>query len=176
MTKKIFLAILLLIAALLLFVAGKPDDFRVTREITIVAPPSEVFRHVNDPREFQKWSPWAKMDPQTQVTYEGPAAGVGSSFTWKSGKTGEGTMALTESRQDEFIRFMLAFRKPFEASNTADFTFTPEGSTTRVTWSMYGKSNFLSKAIGVFVSMDKMLGKNFEQGLADLKILSETKP
>jgi len=176
MTKKILAVVLLLVAGFVIYAASRPDDFRVSRSIAIAAPPSAVFPHVNDLREFQKWSPWAKMDPQTKVTYEGPASGVGSSFTWQSAKTGEGTMALSESRQDEFIRFMLVFRKPFKATNTAEFTFKPDGNGTLVTWSMYGRSNFIAKAMGVFMNCDKMIGGPFEQGLADLKTLSEAKP
>jgi len=176
MTKKILAVVLLLVAGFVIYAASRPDDFRVSRSIAIAAPPSAVFPHVNDLREFQKWSPWAKMDPQTKVTYEGPASGVGSSFTWQGDKTGEGTMALSESRRDEFIHFMLVFRKPFKATNTAEFTFKPDGNGTLVTWSMYGRNNFIAKAMGVFMDCDKMIGGPFEQGLADLKTLSEAKP
>ncbi len=176
MIKKILAAVVLLIAAFLIYVASRPSEFRVSRSITIAAPPSAVFPHVNDLREFQKWSPWAKMDPQTKVTYEGPASGVGSSFTWQSAKTGKGTMATSESRQDEFIRFMLHFRKPFEGTNTAEFTFKPEGGNTVVTWAMHGRNNFIAKAFSVFMDCEKMIGGPFEQGLADLKTLVEAKP
>ncbi len=176
MTKRILASIVLLIAAFVIYVASRPGEFRVSRSTTINASPSAVFPLVSDLRAFQTWSPWAKMDPQAKVTYGGPASGVGSSFSWQGGKTGEGTMATSESRQDEFIRFMLIFRKPFNATNTAEFTFKPEGNLTVVTWSMEGRNNFLAKAFGVFMDCERMIGGPFEQGLADLKALSEAKP
>ncbi|WAC18022.1 SRPBCC family protein [Luteolibacter sp. SL250] len=176
MTKKILAAVALLIAVFVIYVASLPDEFRVSRSTTINAPPSTVFPLVSDLRAFQTWSPWAKMDPQSKVTYEGPASGVGSSFSWQGGKIGEGTMATSEIRQDEFIRFMLIFRKPFSATNTAEFTFKPEGDGTVVTWSMEGRNNFLAKIFSVFMDCEKMIGGPFEQGLADLKTLSEAKP
>ena len=176
MTKKILAAVALLIAAFVIYVASLPGEFRVSRSTTINAPPSTVFPLVSDLRTFQTWSPWAKMDPQAKVSYEGPASGVGSSFSWQGGMIGEGTMATSESRQDEFIRFMLAFRKPFKATNTAEFTFRPEGDGSLVTWSMEGRNNFLAKAFSVFMDCEKMIGGPFEQGLADLKALAEAKP
>ena len=177
MIKKILIGLVLAILVLVLVIAMRPDQFRVERSATIAAPPAVVFSKVNDLREFQKWSPWAKMDPAAKITYEGPATGVGSSFSWVGEKTGEGTMALAESKPDEFLKFLLQFKKPFEASNTADFTFKPDGANgTVVTWGISGTNNFVFKAMGLLMSTDKMLGPQFDQGLADLKALSETKP
>ena len=177
MIKKILVGLVLAILVFVIIVAMRPDEFRVERSATIAAPPSVVFSKVNDLREFQKWSPWAKMDPAAKITYAGPATGVGSSFSWVGPKTGEGTMALSESKPDEFLKFLLQFRKPFESSSTADFTFKPDGADgTVVTWGMSGTNNFVFKAMGLFMSQDKMLGENFERGLADLKALSEAKP
>lgn len=177
MFKKILIGLILAILVLVIVVAMRPDNFRIERSATIAAPPSVVFSKVNDLHEFQKWSPWAKMDPAAKVTYAGPSAGVGSSFSWVGPKTGEGTMALSESKPDEYLLFQLQFRKPFESNSTADFTFKPDGANgTVVTWGMSGTHNFVFKAVGLFMSTDKMFGENFEQGLADLKALSETKP
>ena len=176
MIKKILAAAAIIIVLFLLVVAFLPGDFRIARSTTIAAPPAVIFSRVNDVREFQKWSPWAKVDPQAKMTFTGPAAGTGASFSWESAKTGEGTMTVTESRPDEFVKFLLEFRKPFTATNTADFTFTPQGDQTLVTWGMSGKNNYLFRLVGVFMNMNKMVGDDFEKGLADLKILSETKP
>lgn len=176
MIKKILAVVAIVIVLFLLVVAFLPGDFRIARSSTIAAPPAVIFSHVNDVREFQKWSPWAKMDPQAKMTFSGPAAGPGASFSWEGPQTGAGTMTLTENRPDEFVKFRLDFTKPFTATNTADFTFTPQGDKTLVTWGMSGRNNYLFRLVGVFVNMNRILGENFEKGLADLKILSETKP
>jgi hypothetical protein len=109
------------------------------------------------------------------MTYDGPPVGTGAGYTWAgNNKVGEGRMTISESRPNEFIRFQLDFLKPFKATNTAEFTFKPEGNQTFVSWSMTGKNNFMFKAAGLFMNMDKLVGGQFEQGLADLKSLCET--
>jgi Polyketide cyclase / dehydrase and lipid transport len=115
------------------------------------------------------------VDPAVKTTFEGPPAGTGAAFTWAgNNQVGEGRMTITESRPNELIRFKLDFVKPFSGTSTAEFTFKPEGNQTAVTWSLSGKKNFISKAISVFMSMDKMIGGLFEKGLADLKSISES--
>ena len=175
MLKKILIALVVLVIVFIIIVATRPDDFRVARSATIPAPSAAVFEQVNDLHKFQVWSPWAKIDPQCKVTYDGPPAGTGASFAWAGNKeVGEGRMTITESRPGELIRFKLEFLKPFKATNTAEFDFKAAGNQTKVTWSMYGKSNFIMKAIGLFMDYDKMVGPDFEKGLANLKSVVTT--
>jgi uncharacterized protein YndB with AHSA1/START domain len=151
-------------------VALQPADFRVTRAATFSAPPELVFQQVNELKKWDAWSPWAKLDPNAKSTFEGPAAGVGASMTWAgNSKVGEGRMTISESRPNELVQLKLEFLKPFQAVSTAEFTFTSQGGETTVTWSMFGKNNFMGKAIGLFMNCDKMMGPEFEKGLASLK-------
>lgn len=164
----------LLTAAFVAVVASRPGNFRITRSAIISAPPETVFEHVNDVRKFQAWSPWAKRDPQAKMTFEGPSAGIGAVFKWAgNNQVGQGIMSVIESRPSELVRFRLEFLKPMKATNTAEFTFEPEGDQTKVTWSMSGHSRFMCKAIGLFMDMDKMIGSDFENGLASLASIVE---
>jgi hypothetical protein len=132
---------------------------------------------VNDFHNWTAWSPWAKLDPAMKQTYEGAPAGTGAVSTWAGNKdVGEGRMTIIESRPSELIRIKLEFFKPFAATNTAEFTFKPAGDQTAVTWSMAGEKNFMAKAFGLFMNMDKMIGDDFEKGLANLKSVTETAP
>lgn len=171
--------ILILVAsAVIIFIivaAMQPSDFRVTRTGTISAPASAVFVQVNDLQKWDAWSPWAKLDPEAKNSFEGPTSGTGAIMRWSgNNKVGQGSMTIIESRPDEFIRFRLEFLKPFAATNTAEFTFNTENDQTTVTWSMYGKSNFMNKAIGLIMNCEKMVGGQFEKGLAALKSVVET--
>jgi Polyketide cyclase / dehydrase and lipid transport len=170
--------ILILVAiAVIIFIivaAMQPSDFRVTRTGTISAPASAVFAQVNELQKWDAWSPWAKLDPEAKNFFEGPASGTGAIMRWTgNNKVGVGSMTIIESHPDEFIRFKLEFLKPFTATNTAEFTFNSENDQTTVTWTMYGKSNFKSKAIGLVMNCDKMVGGQFEKGLATLKSVVE---
>lgn len=166
-----------LILALCVVIASQPSTFHVERSATIAAPPPRVFDQVNDLRKWEAWSPWVKLDPAMKQTYEGPASGVGANYTWAgNSNVGEGRMTIIESRPHEFIKFKLEFFKPFAGTNTAAFTFKPDGEKTTVTWSMEGNNNFIAKGIGLFLSMDRMIGGNFEQGLAAMKAIVETAP
>jgi hypothetical protein len=132
---------------------------------------------VNDFHKWEEWSPWAKLDPAAKATFEGPSAGTGAIFRWAGNKeVGEGSMTITESRPSDLIRIRLEFLKPFAATNTAEFTFKPEGDQTAVTWSMAGQNNFMSKAICLFMDRDKMVGGKFEEGLAAMKSIAEAVP
>lgn len=164
------------IIAILLFVcvAGQPDEFKLMRETKISAPREKIFPHVNDLRAWEAWSPWAKLDPNAKNSFEGPASGVGAAMTWSGNKKiGEGRMTITASQVNELIGFRLEFLRPFKATNTAEFTFRPDGNQTRVTWSMCGKSNFFFKIFGLFMNCDAMAGRDFEKGLASLKSVAE---
>ena len=168
--------ILVAIAAIIFIVAAamQSSDFRVTRTATISTPASAVFAQVNDLQKWDAWSPWAKLDPDARNSFEGPVSGIGAVMRWAgNNKVGQGSMTIIESRPDEFIRFKLEFLKPFAATNTAEFTFNSENDQTTVTWTMYGKSNFKSKAIGLIMNCDKMVGGQFEKGLAALKSVVE---
>ncbi|WPC05984.1 SRPBCC family protein [Pseudomonas benzenivorans] len=168
------IALALLLALLLTLVARQPDGFSVERSVSVAAPPEAVFAQVNDLRNWERWSPWAKRDPAMQKSYEGPPAGVGAVYRWAGNKeVGEGSMTLVESRPNQSIRIRLVFLKPFQASNEAQFQFAPEGEGTRVTWSMSGSNNFMAKAMHLVMDMDKMVGGDFEQGLAQLRTLVE---
>ena len=173
------LDIILILAAIAVIIfitvaAMQPSDFRITRTATISAPASTVFAQVNDLQKWDAWSPWAKLDPDAKNSFEGSASGVGAIMRWAgNNKVGQGSMTIIESHPGEFIRFKLEFLKPFAATNTAEFTFNYENDQTTVTWSMYGKSNFTGKAIGLIMSCEKMVGGQFEKGLAALKSVVE---
>ena len=174
MLKKILLAVAVIILLFVIVVAMQPADFRITRSTTIAAPAETVFAHVNDFHKWDAWSPWAKLDPAMKQSYEGSAAGTGAIYTWDGNKdVGTGRMTLTESRSNELVRIKLEFLKPFAAVNDTEFTFKPEGNQTAVTWSMTGKNNFIAKAFSLIMNMDKMVGGDFEKGLAQMKTLAE---
>jgi hypothetical protein len=177
MLAKILIAVAVVIAALAGYVATRPGEFSVTRSAAIAAPAPAVFVHVNELRKWQAWSPWAKKDPQMKQSYEGPPAGTGAVTSWVGNKdVGEGRMTIVESRPGELIRFKLEFLEPFAATNSAEFTFQPEGGGTRVTWTMQGQSNFIGKALHLAFDFDKMVGADFEQGLAGIKRIVESGP
>ncbi len=170
MIKKILIALAATLVGFAVFVATRPANFRITRAAKISASAGVVFTHVNELKKWPAWSPWAKMDPQMKVTYAGPEAGVGASYSWVGNKdVGEGSMTITESKPVELVRFNLQFLKPMEASNVTDFTFTPAGDQTLVTWSMTGTNGFMGKAFSVIMNMDKLVGADFEKGLANLE-------
>jgi uncharacterized protein YndB with AHSA1/START domain len=159
-----------IIVVLAVVVAMQPADFRIVRSATIPAPAADVFAQVNDFHKWAAWSPWEKIDPALKRTYEGAPAGTGAIYSWVGNKNvGEGTMTLTESRPNDLIAIKLEFRKPFQATNAAEFTFKPDGNQTVVTWSMSGRKNFFTKAFGLVMSMDKMVGGQFEEGLTNLQ-------
>ena len=177
MLINILIGVAVVIALLVIFVAMRPSEFRVTRQGAIGAPPSAVFPQVNDFHNWEAWSPWAKLDPAASNSFEGPTAGTGATFRWAGNKeVGEGNMTITESRPNDLIRLRLEFLKPFAATNTTEFAFQPEGGQTVVTWSMFGKNSFMSKAVGLFMDCEKMVGGQFEQGLANMKSVVEAKP
>ena len=174
MITDLFIGLAVALVVFVFFVVLQPSQFRVTRTGVISAPAAVVFAQVNDLHMWEGWSPWAKLDPAAKNNYEGPAAGVGAIFRWAGNrKVGEGSMTITESRPAELIRFEIEFLKPFQGTNTAEFTFKAEGRQTTVTWSMSGKNSFMGKAMGLILNCDKMVGGQFEKGLADLKSLVE---
>ena len=174
MLTPILAVIAVVLVLLVVFIASRPSQFTVTRSATMSAPPSAIYPLVNDFHEWTKWSPWEHRDPNLKRTYEGPAAGTGAVYKWLGDRNvGEGMMRITESRPGELIRIHLEFIKPFKAINTTEFAFQPNGGQTNVVWTMNGNNNFLAKTMSLFMNMDKMIGGDFEKGLADMKAVAE---
>ena len=174
MFKYVLIGLAVVVVLFVVLVAMRPGKFRIVRSATIGAPPEAVFEQVDDFRKWRAWSPWEKKDPALKRTYEGPAAGPGSVYSWVGNKeVGEGRMTLTESQPGEFVRIKLEFFKPFAATNQAEFSFEPKGDQTVVTWAMAGENNFMCKAFCMFMDMDKMVGTDFEKGLAAMKTIAE---
>lgn len=174
MIINILIALAAILAVFAIVVALRPDDFRIARSTNISAPVEAAFEQVNDLHRWQEMSPYAKLDPAGKYTYTGPQAGIGASLAWVgNSKVGEGRMTIIDSRPNELVRMKLEFLKPFKVTNTAEFTFEPGDDQTRVTWSMFGKSKFMCKAMGLFMNMDKMCGTQFEEGLANMKTIAE---
>jgi len=177
MLTKILIALAVIVVGLVIVVATRPSEFYVARSTTIAAPAPAVFAQVNDFHKWEAWNPWAKVDPAMKQTYEGAPVGIGAIYTWAGNReVGEGRMTVTESRPNELIRVRLEFRKPFKATNVAEFTFKPEGGQTAVTWSMTGRNNFVANAIHLVMNMDRMVGGQFEKGLGQMKAVVEAAP
>ncbi len=174
MLKIIAIIVVILIAAVLIYAATKPNTFRVERSISIKASPEKIFAIIDDFHLWGAWSPWEKIDPTMKRTFSGAANGKGAVYAWEgNNKVGTGRMEIMESSLPSKIIIKLDFLKPFEAHNTAEFTLEPQGDSTKLTWAMYGPSPYISKVMTVFCSMDNMVGKDFEAGLANLKALAE---
>jgi len=166
-----FIALILLVA-----VIGQPNEFTVLRQIRIRAFAEQIFPHVNELRKWEPWNPWGKLDPNCQMTYDGPPAGVGARYSWSgNNKVGAGCNTITESRSNELVRLRLEFIKPMAATNTAEFRFRSDGEGTIVTWAMSGKRSFSGKLFGLLLNCDKMCADQFDKGLASIKSLVETK-
>ena len=177
--RSIFSKILMVFAAVigvfLIVVAIQPSDFRIVRSTTVDAPPATVFAQVNDFHKWNEWSPWAKLDPTMKQTFEGPATGKDASYAWiGNNEVGEGRMTIMDSLPNSLIVIKLEFLKPFQATNTTVFNFKLEGKQTIVTWTMAGQHNFVGKAMCLLMNMDKMVGGQFEEGLARMKAIAET--
>ena len=174
MLKTILIVVAVFIVGVLAFAATKPDTFSVQRSASIKAPPEKIFAVINDFHRWPEWSPWEKLDPAMKRTQSGAASGKGAVYAWEgNSKAGDGRMEIIESTPASKVGIQLDFIKPFEGHNIAEFTFAPESDATRVTWTMHGPTPFVSKVMQVFVSMDTMIGKDFEAGLANLKTLTE---
>lgn len=176
--KKAILGILgvlvLVIVGFCIVVAMQPADFKIERSATFTTAPENVFAQINDFHKWNAWSPWAKIDPNMRSTFNGPESGVGSSYYWiGNDQVGEGKMTITASQPNERIAIDLDFIAPFAAKNLTEFTIKPSGDKTDVTWSMTGKRDFVMKAFCLFFDMDKLVGGDFEKGLAQLKTTVE---
>lgn len=174
MLKLVLASIALLVAAVLVYAATRPDSFRVQRTITINAPAERIFPHINDFHAWEAWSPWEGIDPQLKRSYSGATSGKGAVYAWQGNRDiGQGRMEILESNAPQTLKIDIQFIVPFEARNTIEFTLQPQGEQTVVTQAMYGPSPYIAKLMGLFFSMDKMVGEKYEQGLASLKTLAE---
>ena len=162
------------IAAVLVLAATKPGTLRVVRSVSISAPAEKIFPLISDFHQWRSWSPWEDKDPAMKRTYSGAESGKGAAYAWDGDKNvGSGRMEILETSAPQKIVIKLDFFKPFEGHNTAEFTMLPQGDATHLTWVMHGPAPLLHRVMQVFVNIDKMIGKDFEAGLANLKNLTE---
>lgn len=178
MIKTIGIAIAVAVIGVLAFAATKSDTFQVQRSASIKAPPAKIFALIDDFHRWGQWSPYEKLDPNMQRTFSSPASGVGATYDWKSdGKAGAGGMRITEASIPDSgigkVALDLNFIEPFATHNTVEFTLQPSGDATLVTWTMRGPRPYLAKVMHTIFDMDKMVGGDFETGLADLKTVAE---
>lgn len=172
--RKLLIVLLLAVAGVLGYASTKPDQFRVERSIVIKAPAEKIFPHINNFHSWEAWSPYEKLDPAMKRSFSGAASGVGAAYAWEGNSTvGAGSMEILESTPSSKITIKLDFLKPMEGHDTAEFTLASQTDGTKVTWAMSGAAAYIMKVMGVFLDMDKMIGKDFETGLAQLKALAE---
>ncbi|HWU53317.1 MAG TPA: SRPBCC family protein [Tahibacter sp.] len=175
MFKLIALIVVVVVVGVLVAAAFRPESFRIERSIRIKAPPEKIYAFIDDFHRWTAWSPWEKLDPALKRDYSGAASGKDAVYAWKgNSKVGQGRMQIVEATPHSRIRIQLDFLKPFEAHNTAEFTLQPVADGTEVHWAMYGPQPYFSKLMGLFFNMDKMIGKDFEAGLASLKAGAES--
>ena len=178
MIKKILLGAIVVIGLVVVIfcvvVALQPSHYHIERAATVNAPAAIVFNQVNDFHKWDAWSPWAKLDSNMKQSYEGAPAGTGAMYSWTgNNQVGQGRMTITDSKPSELVKIKLEFIKPWTATNLTDFIFAPQGNQTSVKWTMDGDNTFMGKAFGLFMSMDKMVGGDFEKGLAQMKAVAE---
>jgi uncharacterized protein YndB with AHSA1/START domain len=174
--KIVGLVVLTVVVILLVYVSTRLDQFRIARKVTIKASPDAIFPLIDDLRRFNEWNPFAKADPAIKLAYGATSAGPGGSYNWDStGQAGKGHMEIIESAAPSRVAMSLQFDKPMKANNQVVFTLQPQGAATEVTWEMTGMYGFLHKAMGVVFNFDKMVGGEFEKGLAALKARAEAR-
>jgi hypothetical protein len=170
MLRKVLLGIAALIIILVGIIYTRASTFRVERATRIEAPPDVVYALVSDFRAWDRWSPWAHLDPSMKVTYGGTPSATGSTMSWTGNdKVGEGGMRITETKPPQALAMRLEFIKPMASVNRTDFTFKPDGTGTKVDWVMTGPLDFMGKGMDLFVGMDRMIGPDFEKGLASMR-------
>ena len=175
MWSILLMVVAVVLVAWLVFAATRPATFRVQRSVRIEAMPEDVFPHISDLHAWAAWSPWERKDPAMTRRYSGAPSGEGAVFEWRGNReVGAGRMEITDVIEPSRVVIRLDFLEPFEAHNTAEFTLRADGSATTVSWAIHGPSPFLSRLMGVFFNMDRLIGKDFEAGLASLKSLVET--
>jgi len=151
------------------------DMYTVTRSTVIAAPADQIFAHLVDFHRWTGWSPWEGLDPQLNRSYSGPGSGVGSAYAWSGNrKAGRGSMTMVDAAEPSEVLVDVVFEKPFPSRSQSRFTLRPDGGSTEVVWTMTGTKTLMSRLMGIFVSMDKLIGPDFERGLARLKTVTES--
>ena len=174
MLKTILMVVIVAIVAVLIYASTKPDNLHVQRTVSIKAVPDKIFPHINDLHAWEAWSPYLKLDPTMKTRYSGSAAGVGSVYEWEgNSKAGAGRVTIAQTTPPNQVGIKLDMLKPFEAHNDVLFTLESKGESTDVTWAMDAHNSLLSKVMGLFINMDRMVGGDFAVGLASLKALAE---
>jgi hypothetical protein len=174
MLKIIGVALVVILGAVLIRAATRPDTFRVERTASINAPPGKIFPLINDLHRHGSWSPWEKKDPAMKRVHTGAPSGKGAVYEWDGNReVGKGRMEITESAPPSRVIMAMHFLRPLEAHNVAEFKLEPNGTSTTVTWALYGPQPFFAKVLHLFLDMDRMIGREFETGLANLKALAE---
>ncbi len=174
MLKWFGIVAFLCLAFVLGLAANRPSTIHIARSARIGAPPERVYPLIADLHAFNRWNPWAKMDPATELEYRGPSEGVGAVSAWESDEVGSGSMEITQTREPEWVAIRLDFVEPFAATNEASFTLKAVDGATEVLWEMKGPASFPQRVIGVFVDMDAMMGETFDDGLAALRRIAES--
>lgn len=172
MLLYILIGLAVLIAGILIAASLKPNTVHYERSAVINAPPEKILPHIADFHNWKPWSPWEKLDPNMRRSYAGAPSGVGAKYAWSGKKAGEGTMEVLEAGTSG-VKIDLRFIRPFKNACITHFHFSPQGNATSVRWTMDGPNLFMGKLMGLFIPMDKMIGKDFEQGLAGLKAEAE---
>lgn len=166
--------VVVVVAGVLIYAAIKPDSFRVERTATIKAAPDKIYAEIANLHGWSTWSPYEKRDPDMKRVFSGAESGKGAVYTWDGNKdVGQGRMEIVEATPPSKIAIKLDFIKPFEGHNMAEFTLVPAGDSTTATWAMYGPSPYVAKVMGTFFDLDKMIGDDFEAGLAALRTVAE---
>ncbi|MDX8479114.1 SRPBCC family protein [Mesorhizobium sp. VK24D] len=174
MLGTILIILVVIIAAVLVFAATQPNDFVVSRSARIKAPAEAIFPLIDDFRRWPEWSPFEKLDPNIKRTLSGAESGKGAAYAWEgNSKAGKGRMEIVNSTPPSLIALKLDFEKPFRANNSVDFTLTPSDEGTTVTWAMHGARPFIAKLMGLFMNFDRLIGKDFEAGLDNLRRATE---
>ena len=174
MLRIILIIVVSLVVAILAAAALKPSTFRVQRSTSIDAAPETIFALLQDFRRWREWSPYEKLDPAMKRTLSGADSGVGAVYAWEgNNKAGAGRMEITDASPPSSLTIRLDFTRPFTSHNVAEFTLAPSDGSTNVTWAMHGPNRFMGKVMGVFVDMDRLIGKDFETGLANIKAIAE---
>jgi hypothetical protein len=174
MLKKVLLGLVVIATVLVALALTRPDTFEVRRTIVVNAPPAKLAGYLNDFRQWTVWSPWERLDPAMRRTYSGPPRGQGAVYAWSGNdKVGEGRMEIVDDGAPTRIVIDVDFVKPFASQAQTVFELTPQGAGTVVTWTMSGPTPFISKLVGLFASMDDMIGDDFDEGLRQLKAAAE---
>jgi len=174
MLKTIAIIVVLLIGGVLLYAATQPDTFRIHRTASIKAPPDKIFALINDLRRFNTWNPYERKDPNLKGSYSGAVSGKGAVYAFAGNQdVGKGSVEITDSAPPHKVSMQLHMIEPMEARNNVEFTIEPRGDSTSVTWAMHGPVSYFGKIVHLFLNVDRMVGGDFEAGLANLKAVAE---